>query len=707
MTDSTVAPIVDTYNWDTAFALNFPHANTAIVANWPNVSANAKNVSKAASDSPAFAVNGVLAPWQLVPGGDGKNVRMECTFSSGTYTYSGGSLNLAQGDGGQAVSAIIEVGMQWVPEPGQMFFVIDDTTAVAVQKDLNNGVIDAALQAAFTKQSKPLGTGANVTAKQASKEWLIEDGKNNYYIFSAVDKLGTLYLQVYQFEDDWKNILKLLSQATSASEPAVTIVAIERVSGLGAIARAALEEILSEWFTENLAEFNHVFAGISLAPTLAASAQYAWISPTGTGYAVVDEGTAASSIFGVLSTALHNDIPANHQVSPNAIPDGADAGFVIAGPDFLRQMMLAGARQIFDGAPESAFLITPDGLSITNTQTVVWGKFMMDNKKQGSISNNYAALLDRGGAPNGDLLQALANLGVSPPSNATVSVTNQGQQWLLSNGNTGDDEYILNLDGDSIDVFTATVINIDKANFKLSLVNSYVQIEFIDLYYPYSSDFDVHVNYTEQVTLSLQDQSVTVNGTTSTKKIFWFDQIERNLVVNVTKTQSAITREIVEGAITGALALVAVAGPIIEGLSAGAEVGEVSADAGEAVVDGADFAAAADANPEAAAADDAAAGEGAAAQGNGRLTNIKNAFSTPKWKFVGALAGLSGAIAGFDQAITAIIEAAAKKQWENVPGFDLFANQLIAPYSFPNISGFDLVSAGLNQSLVIGLKVKS
>ncbi len=707
MTDSLVPPIVDTYDWDTAFALNFPHANAAIVANWPNLSDKVKQVAKAASDAPSFAINGILGPWQLVAGGDGKNVRMQCTFTSGTYSYAGGSLNLTQGDQGKAVSAIIEAGMQWVPEPNQMFFVIDDTTANTVQTDLDNGVIDSALQAAFTKQGKPLGKGANVTPKQPGKEWLIEDTANNYYVFSAVDKLGTLYLQVYQFVDDWKNILKLLSQATSASEPAVTIVAVQGISSLGGIARAAFEEILGEWFTENLAEFNHVFAGISLAPTLAATAKYAWISPTGTGYAVVDEGTAASSIFGVLSTALQHDIPANHQVSPNAIPDGADAGFVISGPDFLSQMMLVGAQQIFDQAPASAFLITPDGLTITNTQTVVWGKFMMDEKKQGSISNNYAALLDRGGAPNSDVLQALADLNVYPPTNATVSVTSQGQQWLISDGNTGDDEYILNLDGDSIDVYVATVINIDKANFKMSLVNSYVQIEFIDLYYPYSSDFDVHVNYTEQVTLSLQDQTVTVKGVTSTKKIFWFDQIERNLVVNVTKTQSAITREIVEGAITGVLALVAVAGPIIEGLSAGAEVGEVSADAGEAAIDEADFAAAAEANPEAAAADDAAAGEGAAAQGEGRLTNIKNAFNTPKWKFAGALAGLSGAIAGFDQAITAIIEAAAKKQWEHVPGFDLFANQIIEPYSFPNITGFDLVSAGLNQSLVIGLKAKA
>lgn len=528
-------------------------------------------------------------------------------------------------------------------------------------------------------------------------EWLIENGDDNFYIFLTTDKSDSEFLMIYRFQEDWKNILQLLSQAVSASDPAVTVISIAGASDLTTVPRAVLEELLSTWFTDNLAEFNHVFASISLSPQLAKTKKYAWIAPTGTGYAVVDEGSEDQSIFGVLNTALHHDIPANHQVSPNIIPDKADAGFAISGTDFVQQMMLASAQKIFNNAPKSAFKVM-DGLTITNTEEVVWGKFMMDEKKEGAISTDYISTLDAGGPVPPNLQMAVGNAGVYVPADATITVTEKGKQWLLSNGDNSSTEAILNLNGKGIDVYEATIINIDKGGFKVSLMNSFVQIEFIDLYYSYNSDFDVHINYTEQVELQLKDEAG--------KKIFWFDQIKKDMTVTVTKTKAAITREIVEGCVMAAIALVAVAGPIVEGLSAGAEIGDVTAEAGEATISAEAFEAAEAADPAGAAADDAAAGGDAAAQETGKMANIQRAFGTPKWKFVGALAALSGAIAGLDLAISAIIEAAAKKEWENVPGFDLFAQEMIKPYSFPDVNGFDLQSAQLQQSLVVGFTVK-
>ena len=232
----------------------------------------------------------------------------------------------------------------------------------------------------------------------------------------------------------------------------------------------------------------------------------------------------------------------------------------------------------------------------------------------------------------------------------------------------------------------------------MSLNHTYVEIEFVGLTYPYSDDFNVSINYTEQVVLTLQEKGG--------KQIFWFDQVLKNMVVSVTKTHSAITREIVEGAVTGILAFVAVAGPIIEGLSAGAEVGEVTEEGGQAVIDAETFAEVEEANPVEAEEDAENAANGAAEQTGGKLTNIKNAFATPKWKFVATLAGLAGAVAGFDQSLSAIAEAAAQDKWENVPGFDDFANQVIQPYTFPNVTAFDLKSSWLAASLQIGLKAK-
>jgi hypothetical protein len=688
-TATTGGDDADTYGWDTAFALNFANANAAITASWPNVNAGAKNVSQAASDDPSYNITGVLGPWQLTVGGDGKNVRLLCPFTSGTYKAGASeSFPLA------GMEVVIEIGMQWVPDPGQFAFVVSDTSQVdTIKADLDANKIDSTLQAAFAAKGHPLSANAKAVVQKSGEEWLITDGTTNYYIFHSTDKFNDEFLNIYQFEKAWLNNLKALASAASTDEPAVTIITIIKDPSKG-IAAAVLPELLDIWFNANIGELNHVFAALDLAPIVSASGPYAWMKPTASSYAVTDEGTLESSVFGALTMAVNDPPSANHQVSPFAIPSNCDAGFLISGPMFMKNMLLAGAQLIFNNASASSFIITNDGLTVTNSADLVWGKFMMDNKKQGSVTNDgFSSQLDQK-TLSSDLVDALEDEVGVYVQGYSVSVTTAGSQWLLSQGQS---EYILNLDGSNIDVYVATVVSIAKGQFSISLVHTYVQIQFIDLAYSYSSDFDVHVNYTENVTLSLQSQAG--------KQIFWFDQIMKNMVVSVTKTKSAITREIVEGAVTAALSLVAIAGPIIEGLSAGAEIGEVTEEGGEAVIDAETFSDVEEANEAEAEADEAAAGANAAEESGGTLTNIKNAFGTPKWKLVGSLAALAGAVAGADTAIDAIIEAAAKNQWQNVPGFDDFANAAIAPYTWPNVPDFTLTSAGLAGSLQIGLKV--
>lgn len=687
----------DTYGWDTAFAINFDNANKAVVAAWSQVSDKAKNLVQAASDDPSYSINAVLGPWQLTIGGDGKNIRMICPIASGQYQAGSKQYDFAASQ----TSVVIEVGMEWVPNPDQFSFVISGNPEIdAIKAALDQNQVPEQLRSEFAAHDKPLSPGATALLQKAGLEWLITDGSTNYYIFKQQDKDNDEFLNIYQFEQSWANNLKLLAQAVSSQQPAVAIITIVNNPTTG-IAAAVLPELLSVWFNVNIGEFNHVFSSIDLSPVVSQSDKYVWMKPTTTSYAVTDEGALDSSIFGVLTMATNNPVAGAHQVSPFAIPKslGADAGFLISGPMFMKNMLLGGARTIFNNAPAEAFIITNDGLTIQNSADMIWGKFMMDNKQQGSIgAGNYPAELDAGQISQ-ELRQTLnEELGIYLNDNYKVEVSSKGSQWLLTQGNVDTNEYILNLQDGQLQVYLATAITIAKGQFKMSLVHTYVEIEFIDLYYSYSSDFDVHVNYTEQVQLTLQEKGG--------KQIFWFDEILRNLVVNVTKTQSAITREIVEGAITGVLALVAVAGPIIEGLSASAEIGEVTEEAGSAIVDEEAFLAVEEENPLAAAEDEAESGSLAAEQTGGKLTNIKNAFSTPKWKFVAALAGLSGAVAGFDTAIDAIIESAANDEWNNVPGFDLFAEAAIAPYTFPNVAGFDLVSADLAGSLQIGLKVK-
>ena len=683
----------DTYGWDTVFALNFTHANAAIVANWPNVSAGAKTMNQTASDDPSFNINATLGPWQLTMGGDGKNVRMNVPIASGTYNAGGKAIKLD----GLNVQVIIEIGMEWVPDPNQFNFVITGATVATITGDLNQNKIDTQLQQAFTQQKKTLSSQAAAQMLISGKEWVITDGQVNYYLFYTTDKDNNQFLTIYQFEAAWLANLKALKDAVSEDEPAVAVIQIVNDPASG-IAAAVLPDLLSTWFNTNIGEFNHVFAILDLSPVVAKQTNYTWMLPTSTSYAVTDQGTMDSSVFGVLTMVQNNAPGQNHQVSPYAIPSGGDAGFLISGPNFMKYMLLGGAQIIFNNAPASNFTITNDGLTITNNARILFGKFHMSDTPTTSIADNgYSAQLDAGKLPDG-LVNDLANNNVILPSGSGASVTDAGSQWLISDGNVNDDEYIVNKNGSNLDFYLATSIYVDSGNFQMSLNHTWVQIQFINVTYPANSDWDTHVNYSENVPLSLKNE----NG----KNIFWMgDSFARQLVVTATQTQAAITREIVESAVFAALSLLAIAGPIVEGLSAGAEVTEVSADSGEAVVNEEAFASVEEENPQAAEEDEEESGQAAASSSKGRWGNIKAAFKQPRWKMVGFLAGLAGAVRGVDQLIDKILEQAALKQWQNVPGFDDFAETAIEPYTWNKVPGFTLTSASLAGSLQIGLTV--
>ncbi|GGB96424.1 TULIP family P47-like protein [Dyadobacter sediminis] len=678
----------DTYGWDNVFAMNFITANEALTTNWGSVDSKAKNISQAYNDDDTgltFKLDATFGPWQLAENGDGKNIAMKCPIVSGTYSYGSKSVNF---DGlSPAPSVKIIVNMNWVPEPGQFHFGIN-TGVDSIVTDLNAKTVDAALSAAFTANGKTLSS-PDVSVQKAGYEWLIQDGVNSYYLFFSADKENDKFLNIYQFDKVWKQNLNVLSSSTD-SDPAVIIDTINNnpTSGLGA---TVFPQLLSEWFNVNIGNFNYVFSSIDLSPQLSQSDKYQWIKPTATSYAVTDNGSLDTGVFGVLSMILNHQPGTNHQVSPFAIPDGSDAGFLISGEMFMANMMLAGACSLFSNADPSSFAITNDGLTVTNTADMIWGKFMLDDNKKGSIGSQYGTTLDAGTLST-DLINALFNqTNVSVDSNYKVEVMSKGNQWLLSKGSG--DEYILDVNGSSIDVFLSTTVTIGKGNFNMSLDNSEVVIDFTKLKYSYTSDYDVFVNYNERLTLKLNDHNV-----------FWYDQVTNSMVVSVVKTKSAITREIVEGCVAAALALIALAGPIIEGLTAATEVTELSEDGGTAVIDEEAMANARAENPDAEAASERQASGDAATQSKGKLTNIKAAFKTPKWKFVGTLAALAGAVAGVDNAVDAIIEKMANDDYEDIPGFDAFANEVIGPYAWPGVSAFTLKSATLTGSLQVGLK---
>ncbi|PRY27014.1 P-47 protein [Spirosoma oryzae] len=699
----------DTNDWDTVFAIRFNDANTAIANSWSTVSDKAKNVAQTASDDPSYQLNGTLGPWQLTVGGDGKNIRLNCPFISGTY-----QAGAAKSYDVTNYQVIIEVGMQWVPDPDQFAFTISGNDEInTIKTDLNKSVLNAALVGEFQKNGKSLSTSATVTLITTDQDWLITDGKANYYLFYNADKYQNEFLQVYQFEDAWKNNLQLLKDAVSGDQPAVVLITIKNDQTQG-IAAAVLPELLSEWFNTHIGELNHVFSSLDLSPNLDTKDNYKWIKPTGTSYAVTDNGTLDNSVFGVLTMTRGRTAPASHQVSPNAIPDrdGANAGFLISGTAFMKEMMLGGARTIFSNEPDTSFTITNDGLTVTNNKQLTWGRFKKDDTAKATVSASYAAQLDNNQLPD-QLVADLKGQWISDGQGGgywdpgimvagySAHVTNQGSHWYLSSPD-GQTEYLLEVNesnASQINMFDSMVFTIQAQQFKMSLDNSYLEIQFIDLLYPESWEYDVHINYTEQVALGLK----TLGG----KQIFWFDQVTKDLVVNVTKTKTAITVAIVEDCVVAVIGLLAVVAPLIDGIRAAVAVGEVVEDAGSAAISAEGIAEATENTPLVEQQMNEANGlANGVEQAGGRWPAFKNAFTATRWKVLGGIAAVIGAAVGVQTAVEAIMEAMAKDEWEKVPGFDEFANDAIEPYSWPGVSGYDLKNAALASSLQIGLQTK-
>ncbi|MHC6225818.1 TULIP family P47-like protein [Pseudomonas sp. X10] len=703
-------PTADTYDWDTVVALHFDTTNTALTDNWSSVDSRAKTISQAASDDPSYQIQASLDAWQLTTGGDGKNINMSVPIASGVYQAGSNSYSLD----GLGMSVIIQINMDWIPDPDQKSFVINSGVD-AIVADLEQNIVDAALIADFAANGVTITSESKLSTVTPDAAWLIAATDNTfYYLFFSEDKDQNKFLSVYQYTESFTSQLRALSTEAGGT-PAVVVINILNPPNAGSIGNAVLPDLLSEWFNSNISYFNFVFSVIDLTPQLEQSPSYTWIDPTATSYAVIDEQSMASSVMGVLTMVQNNTPGSNHQVSPNAIPSGSDAngadvGLLISGQNFMKNMMLGGAKNLFDDASDDDFSIFNDGLSIKNVNALTYGYFKMEDDPDATTADNgYSAELDNGSLPQGlvDAFKHSDSQGgyyYNPDLRGdTVKVNVAGSQWFLSGNGS---EYIVDLNDGQLEFYTATQVTIAAGQFEMNLEHSFLEIKFIDLTYSQSWQYDVHINYTEQVNLGLK---TVTTSTGATKQIFNFTQSVRNMTVEVTKTQAEITFQIVMGAVTASLALIAVLGPIVDGLAGAAEVTVASVDEGSAIIDEAAFvdelSGSEQAQEQNIANEENALANGAE-QVAGRMTRIKNAFNSTRWKVFGGITAAIGAAYGVEIAVSAIMSAAYKNEWDDVPGFDDFANDAIEPYTFPGINGYDLTSAWLADSLQIGLKTK-
>ncbi len=306
-----------TNNWDTAFALNFAHANKAIKAQKSSPPSFSGTKPGGGFSGPAVDVEGKFGDWQL-SGGSGSLAELTLPVS-GTAT--------AQAQPPVALpftgSAVIQISLAYLPQP------------------------DAA-------------TRENATGGQT-------------------------------------NALKpKLTTSDPQAQPIVSVISLTLDPG-AADAKDAVQDVLETWLLANLESFNHTFAAIDLG-AVADKDQFQWLNPTTVGYGISNpEGAKPDDyIFGVLAMT-ENRVGQNlgHDVSPNIIPAGCNAGFLISQERFLTKIMLPGIDKLFLNASQDDLHVIDDGSTITNVNPVVFHNFTTSSDS-GDTADIIGATLDPG-----------------------------------------------------------------------------------------------------------------------------------------------------------------------------------------------------------------------------------------------------------------------------------------------------------------------
>jgi hypothetical protein len=146
---------------------------------------------------------------------------------------------------------------------------------------------------------------------------------------------------------------------------------------------AAYESLLQDWFNENRAAYQPLFATVDIGAKYDLKA-VEWMKPSYTGYAVNSPNSASdphSSTFAV-TTLLDSERPPaalSFQVSPYARPQGADASFVLSRGKFLEHMMLPAVPYMFAGAQQSDFEIGNLQSEIRNVKSLTLIKTKLSN----------------------------------------------------------------------------------------------------------------------------------------------------------------------------------------------------------------------------------------------------------------------------------------------------------------------------------------
>jgi hypothetical protein len=176
--------------------------------------------------------------------------------------------------------------------------------------------------------------------------------------------------------------LKVRTTGGSADDPVVNVTSVTYTSptppdkGL----EGALEVLLGQWMNANLQDFQHVFATISIA-TSEAAGDFAWLAPTSTSYAYLDNADINYALLGILSMTEGRSSEGTVQaIGADAVPTGARSSFNLSLERVMTKMIMPTLPLEFKHAAAGTFVLSSDA-----TQIVANQNFDLNPVKVGAI----------------------------------------------------------------------------------------------------------------------------------------------------------------------------------------------------------------------------------------------------------------------------------------------------------------------------------
>jgi len=163
--------------------------------------------------------------------------------------------------------------------------------------------------------------------------------------------------------------------STKSGLPAVNVSDVTLPGG--AAADMPIKAAFEDWLGANIGSFTQVFQSVDLSKAASATPELAWITPKGFNYAVVDgvnlAGTKVSAMA-ILTQTASNTTPTGMNNLAAQVPAGLLTGMpgncnalvAISAEQFVANVLLQGAIQMFKGSTAADFVITGNGHTIKN-----------------------------------------------------------------------------------------------------------------------------------------------------------------------------------------------------------------------------------------------------------------------------------------------------------------------------------------------------